>query len=55
MIITTKNAALLDKDSWKALVDLAEQQNLMIIAETVQSDRPTAVVIEDGRVAKPVA
>ena len=43
------------KDSWKALVDLAEQQNLMIIAETVQSDRPTAVVIEDGRVAKPVA
>ncbi|MDI2075542.1 ATP-binding protein [Bradyrhizobium sp. Mp27] len=53
--ITTKNAALLDKDSWKALVDLAEQQNLMIIAETVQSDRPTAVVIEDGRVAKPVA
>lgn len=49
--ITTKNAALLDKDSWQALVDLAEQQNLMIIAETVQSDRPPAVVIEDGRVA----
>ncbi|MBR0998749.1 DNA repair exonuclease SbcCD ATPase subunit [Bradyrhizobium japonicum] len=53
--ITTKNAALLDKDSWAALVELAEKQNLMIIAETVQSDRPTAVVIEDGRVAKPVA
>lgn len=48
--ITTKNAALLDDDSWKALVELAEQQNLMIIAETVNSQRPTAVVIEDGHV-----
>lgn len=48
--ITTKNAALLDDDSWKALVQLAEQQNLMIIAETVNSARPTAVVIEDGHV-----
>lgn len=48
--ITTKNAALLDDDSWQALVRLAEEQNLMVIAETVRSDRPTAVVIEDGRV-----
>ncbi|WP_454629653.1 AAA family ATPase [Bradyrhizobium cenepequi] len=48
--ITTKNAALLDDDSWKALVDLAEQQDLLIIAETVNSSRPTAVVIEDGHV-----
>jgi DNA repair exonuclease SbcCD ATPase subunit len=48
--ITTKNAALLDDDSWQALVRLADEQNLMIIAETVNSQRPTAVVIEDGHV-----
>ncbi|TAI67615.1 hypothetical protein [Bradyrhizobium sp. Leo170] len=48
--ITTKNAALLDDESWKALADLAEQQDLLIIAETVNSSRPTAVVIEDGHV-----
>ncbi|WP_027578425.1 hypothetical protein [Bradyrhizobium sp. Ai1a-2] len=48
--ITTKNAALLDDDSWKALVNLAEQQDLLIIAETVNSNRPTAVHIEDGHV-----
>src|SRR5262249_25479759 len=35
--ITTKNAALLDPDSWAALVELAEQQDLLIIAETVNS------------------
>lgn len=48
--VTTKNAALLDDESWAALVDLAEKQDLLIIAETVGSTRPTAVIIEDGRV-----
>ncbi len=48
--VTTKNAALLDKDSWQALVDIAERMDLLIIAETVDSDRPSAVVIEDGAV-----
>jgi hypothetical protein len=48
--ITTKNAALLDDESWKVLVDMAEQQDLLVIAETVNSQRPTAVVIDDGHV-----
>ncbi len=48
--ITTKNAALLDDDSWAALVEMAEQLDLLVIAETVNSRRPTAVVIEDGHV-----
>jgi uncharacterized protein YigA (DUF484 family) len=48
--ITTKNAALLDDESWAALVAMAEQQDLLVIAETVNSSRPTAVVIEDGHV-----
>ncbi len=53
--ITTKNAALLDDDSWAALVNLAEERDLLIIAETVNSQRPTAVLIEDGHVKQPVA
>jgi hypothetical protein len=48
--VTTKNAALLDEESWAALVALAEKQDLLVIAETVNSNRPTAVVIEDGHV-----
>lgn len=48
--ITTKNAALLDEDSWNAMVKMAEEKDLLIIAETVNSDRATAVVIEDGMV-----
>ena len=48
--VTTKSAALLDEQSWQALVALAEKQNLLVIAETVNSSRPTAVVIEDGAV-----
>lgn len=48
--VTTKNAALLDEDSWAALVKLAEEQDLLVIAETVNSSRPGAVVIEDGHV-----
>lgn len=50
--ITTKNAALLDDDSWSALVRMAEEKDLLVIAETVKSGRRTAVVIEDGHVKK---
>lgn len=48
--ITTKSGALLDDNSWAAMVKMAEEKDLLIIAETVKSDRPTAVVIEDGHV-----
>ncbi|SEB95933.1 ATP-binding protein [Bradyrhizobium erythrophlei] len=48
--LTTKHAALLDDESWAALVRLADEQDLLVIAETVNSSRPTAVVIEDGHV-----
>ncbi|UFX42140.1 ATP-binding protein [Bradyrhizobium sp. 41S5] len=48
--LTTKHAALLDDESWAALARLADEQDLLVIAETVNSNRPTAVVIEDGHV-----
>ncbi|WP_050400441.1 AAA family ATPase [Bradyrhizobium embrapense] len=48
--LTTKHAALLDDESWASLVRLADEQDLLVIAETVNSNRPTAVVIEDGHV-----
>jgi hypothetical protein len=48
--ITTKSGALLDDESWAALAAMAEQMDLLVIAETVNSQRPTAVVIEDGHV-----
>lgn len=50
--VSIKQASLLDEDSWAFLARLAEEKDLQIIAETVQSNRPTAVVIEDGMVAR---
>ncbi len=48
--ITTKNGALLDDESFAELARLAEERDLLVICETVRSDRPSAVVIEDGHV-----
>jgi hypothetical protein len=49
--VSVKQASLLDQDSWDLLLKLSKERNLQIIAETVQSNRPTAVLIEDGMVA----
>jgi hypothetical protein len=51
--VRIKDASLLDQESWEALEHLAEEMNLQVFAETVQSNRPTAVIIEDGHVKAP--
>lgn len=48
--VRVKDASLLDDESWAALAEMAEELDLQVFAETVNSSRPTAVVIEDGRV-----
>lgn len=48
--VRVKDASLLDADSWAELGALCEELDLQVFAETVQSGRPGAVVIEDGTV-----
>lgn len=42
--------ALLDDASWALLVEMADRLDFQIWVETVKSDRPGAVVIEDGHI-----
>lgn len=50
-VVRVRDGSLLDGDAWKALTEFAEANDLQIWAETVQSGRPHAVLIEDGGVA----
>ena len=50
-VIRVRDGSLLDDDSMAALTRYAEEHELQIWLETVQSDRETAVVIENGMVA----
>lgn len=47
-VLRVKDGALLDTDSMKLLSEFAEQNDMQVWVETVASDRPGAVVIEDG-------
>jgi hypothetical protein len=49
-VAIVKDGSLLDKKSWALLGKYAEENGLQVFAETVDSSRPTAIVIEDGRV-----
>lgn len=49
-IMFVREASLLDKKSWAALCRMAREMDVQVFAETVSSDRPGAVVIEDGMV-----
>lgn len=49
-IILVRDGSLLDDDSWKVLVEMAEKFDIQVWAETVASDRPGAIIIEDGSV-----
>lgn len=49
-VAIVKDGSLLDKKSWALLEKYADDNGLQIFVETVESGRPTAVVIEDGRV-----
>lgn len=45
-----KDGSLLDKKSWALMEEYAAEHGLQVFVETVSSDRPTAIVIEDGRI-----
>lgn len=46
-----KDGSLLDEDSWATLAATADRYGCQIWVETVASDRPGAIVIEDGHVS----
>lgn len=50
-VAIVKDGSLLDRNSWALLDKYAEEHGLQLFVETVDSSRPTAIVIEDGRVA----
>jgi DNA repair exonuclease SbcCD ATPase subunit len=50
-VIRVRDGSLLDDDSMAALTSYAEENDLQIWLESVQSGRDTAVVIENGMVA----
>lgn len=50
-VIRISEGALMDRDTFEALEDLAERFDAQVFVETVSSGRPSAVVIEDGEVA----
>lgn len=43
------DGSLLDKKSWALLEQFAAEHELQVFVETVDSSRPTAIVIEDGK------
>lgn len=49
-IAFVKEGSLLDNKSWELLSQVAKETGCQIWVETVESSRPTAIVIEDGRV-----
>lgn len=52
-VILIRDASLLDSDSMKLIHDMAVKHDVQIWMEVVGSKDPTAVVIEDGEIAKP--
>ncbi len=49
-IIRVRDGSLLDEDSMKLLAEMAEKSDMQVWIETVSSDRPGAIVLEDGHV-----
>lgn len=54
-VIRVRDGALLDDASMQLVADFAEERGLQVWIETVASDRPGAVLIEDGHIAEPAA
>lgn len=50
-VIHVKQGAFLDSEAWMALSAFAEKHDMQIFAESVQSNRAGALIIEDGMVA----
>lgn len=49
-VAIVKDGSLLDRNSWALLEKYADENGLQVFCETVDSSRPTAIVIEDGRI-----
>lgn len=49
-VAIVKDGSLLDRNSWALLEKYADDHGLQVFIESVDSSRPTAIVIEDGRV-----
>lgn len=49
-VAIVKDGSLLDRNSWALLERYADEHGLQVFIETVDSSRPTAIVIEDGRI-----
>lgn len=49
-IIIVRDGALLDDDSMRVVAEMAEKHDIQCWIETVASDRPGAIVIEDGMI-----
>lgn len=49
-VILVRDGSKIDSEQWQGLVDIAAEMDCQIWVETVESDRPTAVIIEDGHV-----
>lgn len=49
-VILIRDGSLLDADSLKAVSEVIEKNNAQLWVEVVNSDSPTAIVIEDGEV-----
>lgn len=47
-VIRVRDGSLLDKDSMVLLAEFAQENDMQVWIETVQSGRPGAIVIEDG-------
>lgn len=54
-VIRVRDGSLLDEDSMAALAEFAEEHDLQIWVETVQSGREASIVIEDGHVVAPTS
>lgn len=51
-VLIVRDGALLDDESMGIVASMAEEHGVQVWIETVASDRPSAVVIEDGRLAE---
>lgn len=49
-VLLIRDASRLDKKSWQLLADMARENDFQVWAESVESDRPGAIIIEDGAV-----
>ena len=52
-VVRVRDGSLLDSEAWEVLRAHAEANDLQVWVETVESRRPSAIVIEDGRVREP--